>query len=220
MRIDTGTHPRFADRQEAGRQLAARLGGERVAGAVVVGLARGGVEVAAEVAAEMRCPLDALVVRKVGHPAQPEFAIGAVTADGGAYVSGDGGLPPQRLLAAVDDAQRRALQLDRRLHGRVAEADIAGRPCILVDDGVATGATMRAAIDWARRRDAARVLVAVPVAPRETAERIRAQVERLVCLFVPVQFGAVGVWYDDFTEVPDLRVAELLEAASARAALR
>jgi putative phosphoribosyl transferase len=211
----------FANRREAGRLLARALGEarplEEPAGrVVVVGLARGGVEVAAEVAAALGAPLDALAVRKVGHPWQPEYGIGAVAPDGLAYVRSHDGLTEAEVAEAVQAAAQEAGELDARLHERHEAIDVGGATCILVDDGLATGGTMVAAIRWARARGARRVVVAVPVGAASTVRGIERDedVDALVCLATPLDFGAVGIWYDDFRQVSDAAVAELLSAAA------
>ena len=142
--------PLFSDRSDAGRQLAASLA--HVDGdAVVIGLARGGVTVAAEVARRLGLPLDALAVRKIGYPSQPEYGIGAATpGEGGVYLRTDEGLGEAELRAVVERAQAEADALDRELHVRHERLDLHGRTAVLVDDGLATGATMIAAVRWAR----------------------------------------------------------------------
>jgi putative phosphoribosyl transferase len=206
--------PPFRDRQDAGRQLAERLEEERFGHPVVVGLARGGVEVAFEVARRLECPLDALAVRKVGHPLQPEYAIAAVTPGGGVHLRAPSDLSPAEVRQAVERAQSEAEELDRRLHGGRAAVDIAGRPCLLIDDGLATGATMAAAVDWARRRGASAVSVAVPVGAPPTVEVLRHRVDRLVCLWAPDRLSSVGEWYGDFGQTSDERVMDLLARAA------
>lgn len=205
----------YRDREDAGRQLAGALRTEQLENAVVVGLVRGGVEVAAEVARALRLPLDALAVRKVGHPLQPEYAIGAVTPGGGAYIRSHDGLTDAEVTVAAAAATSRAESLDRRLHARRAAADVAGRVCLLVDDGLATGATMIAAIRWARENGASRVVAAVPVGAPETVARLEQEADELHCLEAPEPLGAVGMWYEDFLPVEDERVLELLDAAAA-----
>jgi putative phosphoribosyl transferase len=207
----------FADRREAGALLADRLAGEGVAGGVVVGLARGGVAVAAEVAARLALPLDALAVRKVTHPERPEYGIGAVTPDGRITLMSGIDLDAAVVEAASAAAAAAAAALDLRLHERGAPVDVAGRTCVLVDDGLATGATMVAAARWARARGAARVVVAVPVGPAETIELIERESDAVVCLQVPALMLAVGEWYEDFRQVSTEEVAGLL-AEAARAA--
>jgi putative phosphoribosyl transferase len=215
-----GRFRRFRDRREAGRLLARELIDAEALepearDAVVVGLARGGVDVADEVAAALRAPLDALAVRKVGHPWQPEYGIGAVAPGGVRYIRAHDGLSE----AEVEEATRRAMEaadaLDARLHERTTPVRIAGTKCILVDDGIATGGTMVAAVRWARAQGAARVIVAVPAGAAETVLSLEHEpdVDALVCLVVPRDFGAVGFWYDDFAQVSDDDVSELLEAA-------
>ncbi len=206
----------FRDRREAGRLLAAALERERAGDGVVVGLARGGVAVAAEVAAALDLPLDALAVRKVGHPLQPEYALGAVTPGGGVYVRSADGLTPQQIEAVVAAALARADELDRRLHAHSPALDVAGRACLLVDDGLATGATMEAAIRWARAHGARRVVVAVPVGAPETVERLRGDADSVVCPEQPAGFGAVGLWYREFAAVEDGEVIALLDRAARR----
>jgi putative phosphoribosyl transferase len=206
----------FADRRDAGRRLAAQLAAKRITEGVVVGLARGGVEVGAEVAGRLKMPLDALGVRKIGHPLQPEYAIGAVTPDGGVHLRPDTDLDPSEVAAATSAALADAAALDGRLHAGRPAVDLAGRTCVLVDDGLATGATMAAAVSWARRRGAARVIVAVPVGAPATVEALGQPADGVVCLEEPEALGSVGEWYDDFGQVSDDRVVELLADADPR----
>ena len=193
----------FADRAEAGRRLA-ELVPESDGDPVVLGLARGGVPVAAEVARTLGAPLDVLVVRKVGHPAQPEYALGAVSEDGVAL--------PEGLPSELVDPQRKEAQAQaRRLRGERERLPLAGRDAIVVDDGLATGRSMTAAIEGVARQGAARVVMAVPVA---SGPGIRALAERCetcaVLVVEPPAFFAVGQFYDDFEQVSDEAVAELL----------
>jgi len=206
--------PLFRDRREAGKRLAAALAARRFEHGLVVGLARGGIEVAAEVASALGIPLDALAVRKVGHPAQPEYAIGAVTPGGGAFVRGHDGLSDADVEAAVAAAGRKAEELDRTLHAERPALDVARATAILVDDGLATGATMSAAVRWARRAGAKRVIVAVPVGVEETVAALAAEADQVVCLEQPALFGAVGLWYEHFPQVSDERVVEVLAGST------
>ncbi len=189
---------RFLDRYDAGRRLAQWLGPERADDGIVLGLARGGVLVAAEVAARLRMPLDVLTVRKVGHPLQPEYALGAVVAGGEAYLRSTDGLSEEEVRAAVASARAQADALDRRLRAGREPIDIAGRACLLVDDGLATGSTMIAAIRWARAAGARRVVAAVPVAAAQTAEVVRRLADAFVCPLEMAELWAVGAWYEDF----------------------
>ena len=210
----------FANRRKAGRLLARELD---EAGAldvsdgriVVIGLARGGVEVAAEVAAALHAPLDALAVRKVGHPWHPEYGIGAVAPGGIEYIRAHDGLMDAEVAEAVRIAATKAGTLDARLHAGHAPVDVEGATCILVDDGLATGGTMVAAVRWARARGARRVVVGVPVGAAATARsfELDPDVDSVVCLVTPIDFGAVGMWYDDFHQVSDEDVVALLSAS-------
>jgi predicted phosphoribosyltransferase/dienelactone hydrolase len=214
MRAMTAWSPTvFADRSEAGRLLARELRLQKRHDPVVIGLARGGVAVAAEVARELEAPLDALAVRKVGHPWQPEYAIGAVTPDGRAYVRGHDGLTDEQVEGAVEAARRKAEALDARLHAGRPPVPVAGRACLLVDDGLATGATMIAAVRWARAEGARRVVVAVPVGAASTVARLGSEADEVVVLEAPEDFVAVGFWYQDFEPVEDEDVLALLGAA-------
>jgi len=202
----------FADRHEAGSLLAVRLREARPGDAVVVGLARGGVAVAAAVAAQLGLPLDAVAVRKVGHPLQPEYALGAV-APGVVYLRPDADVPRDAVDAAAADACAEAQALDRRLHEHRSPVAVEGRACILVDDGLATGATMVAAIRWARDRGAARVVVAVPVGPAETLAALEHEADLVVAVEAPRTIFAVSEWYAEFGEVSEVEVAALLARA-------
>ncbi len=206
----------FADRHEAGAALADRLAGQDLDDGVVVGLARGGVVVAAEVARRLGLPLEALAVRKVRHPLQPEYAIGAVTPEGGLFVrSGAGDLTDHELGAAVASARSGAEALDRRIHSRRRPVPVAGRPCLLVDDGLATGATMVAAARWARGAGASRVVVGVPVGSEQSVEMLRHEADAVVCVETPTPLHSVGEWYADFQQVSDDEVVALIAGSSA-----
>lgn len=208
---DWGTvDTRFRDRRDAGRRLAAMLEGERAEDAIVVGLARGGVVVAAEVAAHLHLPLEALTVRKVGHPRQPEYGLGAVVVGEAPVIRASDGLPVAVLREVAADAAREAERLERRLRPERPPVDVTGRACILVDDGLATGSTMVAAVAWARAHEARRVVVAVPVAAWDTAEDLRREVDALVCVTEARNLRAVGTWFDVFTQVDDTEVVALL----------
>ena len=204
------TRALFSDRQHAGRALAGALGLEHGLDAVVVGLARGGVVVAAQVAAELGLPLDVVAVRKIRHPWQPEYAIGAVTPGDGVYVRASDGLTPAELQHAVDAARVRAAKLDARLHRDFNPIGLRDKTCILVDDGLATGATMIAAVRWARTRAAARIVAAVPVGASSSVSLLEDEADAVVCPNALHEFGAVGLWYDRFEPIEDTEVEQLL----------
>jgi putative phosphoribosyl transferase len=204
----------FPNRCVAGRELAAQLGPLKLTEPVVLALPRGGVPVGYEVAHLLGAPLDVLVVRKVGAPDQPELAIGAV-GTGGVTVADEEtmalvGVGGEYFEAA---ARRERLEVERRermfREGR-PPLDLHGHTAILVDDGLATGSTMLAAVDVARKLGASQVVVAVPVGARQACERLAARADRLVCLATPEPFGAVGYWYEDFTQTEDGEVRDLL----------
>ncbi len=216
-----GRSRRFADRVEAGRALGAlvadRLADLGAAPAVVLGLPRGGVPVAAEVARALDAPLDVLLVRKIGVPGQPELAMGAVAAIGDVVevVTNDVVLArlriPDEAFRAVLDEE--LVELRRRTvayRGDRPAPDLAGRTVVVVDDGLATGSTMRAAVAAVRRRDPAAVVVAVPVGARDTCERLRSQVDEVVCALLPDPFHAVHQGYDDFRQTTDDEVLAAL----------
>jgi putative phosphoribosyl transferase len=199
---------RFHDRREAGQVLAKALGaykGRR--DMLVLALPRGGVPVAAEVAAALDAELDLMIVRKLGTPGNSELAMGAV-ASGGLSVMNPEIVSALRIDgAAINEAVRaETREIDRREHayrGARPRPAIAGRPVILVDDGVATGATMRVAIAALRTERPASIVVAVPVAPPDTVETLRAEADEVVCLATPEPFMAIGCWYADFPQLTD-----------------
>jgi putative phosphoribosyl transferase len=207
--------PLFCDRRDGGRAVAAVLP-DLGPDTVVVGLARGGVEVAAEIAAIHGWPLDVLAVRKVRHPYQPEYALGAVAPDGdGIYVRAHDGMSQEQVAEAVALAQREARELDRQLHSEHPPFDCTGRTVVLVDDGLATGATMIAAARWASA-GAARTVAAVPVAARQSVRQILDEVDLFFCPHVRDDFYAVGLWYADFRQLSDEDVVGLIEDAAVR----
>jgi putative phosphoribosyl transferase len=202
----------FRDRAEAGRDLASVLRPYDLGDAVVVGLARGGVAVAAEVARALALPLDALAVRKIGYPTQPEYGIGAVTPGGGGiYLRTPEDLTDEELERAIAQACSEAEALDAVLHADHPCAPLHGRTVVLVDDGLATGATLVASVRWARAQGAGRVVVAVPVAAVESAELLRLEADQLVCPHEERHFGAVGFWYARFAQVRTEEVVALLK---------
>jgi putative phosphoribosyl transferase len=210
---------RFADRRDAGRQLGAKLAG--YAGdptVLVLGLPRGGVPVAYEVAEALGAPLDVLVVRKLGVPGHRELAMGAIASGGLRVVNIDVVKALGILPAAVESvAEREALEMERQqrtYRGSAMLPQLFGRKIIVVDDGLATGSTMRAAVGALRRSSPARIIVAVPVAAAETVRRLGEEADSVVCLIAPPDFRAVSMWYDDFSQTTDEEVRELLESAA------
>ncbi len=208
---------RFADRREAGRRLAVELTNyaER-SDTVVLGLPRGGVPVAYEVARALGAPLDVFVVRKLGVPGHEELAMGAI-ASGGVRVLNDDvvaatGMQP----SDIDEVGARELvtltDQERALRGERPPIDVRDRVAIVVDDGLATGATMRAAVTALAKRGARRIVVAVPTAPSETCQALRQLADEVVCMSTPDPFTAVGLWYEDFAPVGDDEVRELLNS--------
>ncbi len=213
---------RFKDRQDAGRRLATRLERFRDEQPVIIGIPRGGVPVAAEVARALGAPLDVVVVRKIGAPQNPEYAIGAL-AEGGVQVLSDEtvraiGLSHAELQALIGRVASELSGRTRRYRASRAAVELTGRTAILVDDGLATGRSARAALRSPRERGAARVILAVPVAAPASVEALREEADEIVCVEMPEDLWAVGLWYDDFEPTTDEEVAALLDDAVKRAA--
>jgi putative phosphoribosyl transferase len=210
---------RFRDRGDAGRLLASALAGFAERPDVrVLALPRGGVPVAFEVARALGVPLDVFLVRKLGVPGREELAMGAL-ASGGVRLLNDevvrGLKIPDKVIDAVAVAQQRELERRERVYrGDRPPPDVRGCTVILVDDGLATGTSMRAAIAALRRQEPSRIVVAVPVAAASTCEELRAEGEEIVCLRTPEPFYAVGLWYEDFSQTTDHEVRILLERAA------
>ncbi|MBI2821974.1 MAG: phosphoribosyltransferase [Acidobacteria bacterium] len=217
----------FRDRTEAGRLLAARLGSyANRSDVLVLGLPRGGVPVAFEVARALNAPLDVFLVRKLGVPGHEELAMGAIASGGVRVVNDDvvGYLQIQEsTIEAI--AARESVELQRR--ERLYRADrprptVSGRTVLVIDDGLATGSSMRAAVAALRPQQPARLVVAVPVAPLSTCRDLQAMVDEVVCLSTPEPFDGVGRWYENFAQITDGEVRDLLERSLAqpRAPLR
>lgn len=209
----------FADRREAGRALAGELGGRRELNSpLVLGLPRGGVPVAAEVARALDAELDVLVVRKVGVPGQPELAAGAI-ASGGVQVLSErvmtmAGLDEEDLQPVVEREQAELERREQAYRGDRAPLDVSGRTVVLVDDGMATGSTMLAAVQAVRKLGAARIIVAVPTASDEAAADLGREADEVVCLDTPSPYMAVGYWYRNFGQTSDGEVRELLHEST------
>jgi putative phosphoribosyl transferase len=208
----------FRDRADAGAQLARALGRYQNDRPVVLALPRGGVPVGFEIARAFGAPLDVIVVRKLGVPDQPELAMGAIGEEGTVVVNERvlrvAGVSPQEL-AAVEERERTEVERRaRRFRGDRAPLQLEGRTAIVVDDGIATGSTARAALDVARAHGAARVVLAVPVAPPESLRELARHADDVVALATPASFVAVGQWYGDFTQVSEVEVNRLLAAAA------
>jgi len=210
--------PPFSDRHDAGRRLATALVHyQRRTDAVVLALPRGGVPVAFEVAAALHLPLDVFLVRKLGAPGHPEFAIGAIAAGGIRVVSEDAiaalGVTPD----VIDQiAARESVELERRdaaYHAGRPRIDLRGKTAIVIDDGLATGSTMEAAVSALRAQDVARIVVGAPVGARESCARLERLADEVVCLETPAPFQAVGLWYRIFDQTSDDEVVDLLRRA-------
>ena len=211
----------FKNRQQAGQLLAEEIARHGYDDPIVLGLPRGGVPVAAEVAAKLKAPLDVILVRKIGAPMQPELAIGAVV---------DGGSPEIvrneeliRALGLTEDDFREEAQRQLEIIEARRKLWVAGRPripvkdktAIIVDDGIATGATVRASLHALKRQGPKRTVVATPVAPLQAVEALRGEADEVICLEIPAFFGAISVFYLDFSQVSDAEVSRLLESSRA-----
>ena len=209
----------FANRADAGRKLATKLlDYVNCPNVVVLALPRGGVPIAYELARALHAPLDVFLVRKLGVPGNEELAMGAI-ATGGVRVLNSEAISCWDLSESIIDeiAKREQKELERRerlYRGNRPALDISGRTVILVDDGLATGATMRAAALALRQMRPLKIVVAVPVAPLETCEAFRNEVEEVICAITPEPFIAVGAWYSDFSQTSDEEVRKLLKQAS------
>ena len=206
---------RFADRHAAGRALAERLAPVLDPRAsVILALPRGGVPVGYEIAKQIGAPLDVLLVRKLGVPWQPELAFGAVSSGGvtvfNEAVLGELRLTPDETNEVIEQERAELERRERLYRGGRAPADVQGKTAVVVDDGIATGSTVRAALRALAHRGAKRTIVACPVAPPETVELLLREADDVVCLLTPPELLAIGVWYDDFLPVSDEEVLRLL----------
>ena len=207
---------RFESRKGAGRLLADRLK-KYGKDCLVLAIPRGGVVIGAEIARALSCALDVIIIRKLGAPGNPELAIGATTSRGGKVLD-------QKLIDKLQatseyvnsELEKQILEAKRResLYTKEKKLDLLGKTVILVDDGIATGATVEAAIHAVREEAPTKVILAIPVAPSQTVERLRIQVDELVVLSTPEQFWAIGEFYDDFPQVSDEEVLKILQETS------
>jgi len=209
----------FRDRRDAGQVVAGHLAGYvGRRDVVVLGLPRGGVPVAFEVAMALHAPLDVLVVRKLGVPGHEELAMGAIATGDVQVVNEDVvrhlGVTAAVLASVAASEQQELIRRERAFRGDRPPARVEGRTVILVDDGLATGSTMRAAVAALRHRRPARIVVAVPTAAPETCKEFVAEVDEVVCAMTPTPFYGVGQWYEEFTQTADEEVRELLERAA------
>jgi predicted phosphoribosyltransferase len=213
----------YQDRRDAGRQLAELLAAyANDPNVLVLALPRGGVPVAYEVAATLHAPLDLFLVRKLGVPGHEELAMGAI-ASGGVRVRNDEvvrifGITDDLLAAATEREEEELARRERAYRGPRPAPDVSGRTVILVDDGLATGSTMRAAVAALREQKPARIVVAVPVAASSTCDELKAEVDDLICASTPEPFRAVGLWYQDFSQTTDDEIRELLAQAAGQEA--
>jgi predicted phosphoribosyltransferase len=211
--------PRFRDRYDAGKVLASLLGAyAHLPGVLVLALPRGGVPVAFEVAQAVDAPLDVYLVRKLGVPGHEELAMGAIATGGVVFLNDDviqNLQIPAVVIETVAATERGELEQREQLYrDDRPPPDIRGRTVILVDDGLATGSTMRAAVKALRIQGPLRVVVAVPVAAHQTCDQLRVEVDDVVCAYMPDPFYAVGLWYDDFSPTSDQEVRDLLRRSA------
>jgi len=209
---------RYRDRRHAGLELARYLADVKGQDVVVLALPRGGVPVAFEVARALDAQLDVFVVRKLGLPGHPEFAMGAI-ASGGVRVLNDEvvrlyRIPEQAVEAIARDERHELERRERAFRSQRPPLDVGGRTVVLIDDGLATGSTMKAAVEAVRSLRPARIIVAVPVGSPDTCREFAAIADDIICARAPEHFAAVGQWYDDFRQTTDEEVRELLQTAA------
>jgi predicted phosphoribosyltransferase len=213
--VFTGAPRMYRDRVEAGQTLGASLAQYKDKDVLVLGIPRGGVPVAVEVARALNADLDVIVARKLGAPGQPELAIGAVTANGGRFINDEAiaglGVSEEYLQKVIEAEMTEAQRREKRFRGGRPAARIKDRVVIVADDGLATGATMRASVRSVRKAEPARLIVAVPVGSPEACAALRHEVDEVVCLYQPELFWAVGLYYRDFEPTPDDEVTRLLQ---------
>ena len=211
----------YRDRRHAGRVLAGLLQHLReLPGLLILALPRGGVAVGFEVAHALQAPLDVFIVRKLGYPGQEEFAMGAIATGGVQVLNPDTASVAPEVVAGVAARERIELERRERLYrGEHRLPDLDGRTVVVVDDGLATGSTMRAAVQAIRQQQPSHLCVAVPVGAAATVERLRADADEVVCAAMPTAFRAVGLAYNDFPQASDAEVRTLLEAARMERAL-
>ncbi len=208
----------FRDRQEAGRLLAEKLKRYQGRGDIVVlALPRGGLPVGFEIAQELQAPLEVFVVRKLGVPGHEELAMGAIASGDTCIINEDIvqslRVPPELLEHVIEVEQQELLRRESRFRDPEQPLNITNKTVILVDDGLATGATMRAAVDGVKTHHPSAVIIGVPVSARDTFQKFRNVVDDIVAVAVPEEFSSVGQWYRNFTQTTDEEVAELLERA-------
>ena len=213
----------FANRREAGKELAGRLGAYRGrTDLVILALPRGGVPVAFEIAEALDAPMDIFVVRKLGMPGHPEFAMGAIATGGVRVMSQDVirsyGIPPEQIEAVARAEHAELERREREYRGGRTPIELQGRTVILVDDGLATGSTMRAAVQAVRAHEPAGVIVAVPVGATSTCQELAAITDETICARMPERFSSVGLWYRDFSQTTDDEVRMLVEEHARRQA--
>jgi putative phosphoribosyl transferase len=220
LRHQALARPLFRDRTDAGAHLAAALAAYRGQNVLVLGIPRGGVPVAAEVARRLEAELDVVVARKLGSPISPELAIGAITANGGRFLNQDiieeMGVSEAYLEEVTAEQRAEAHRREERFRGPYARREMKGRTVIVVDDGLATGATMRAAVRSVRHRQPAWLVVAVPVGSHQACSALRDEADEVVCLHQPEPFGAVGYYYAHFEPTEDDDVERILHGALAQ----
>lgn len=208
---------RFRNRRDAGLRLAAELRAYAPEHPIVLALPRGGVPVGLEIARELSAPLDVWVVRKIGVPWHPELGVGAVAEGGRVHLShemlGHVGLSHEALSEVIESKRREVAERVRKFRGDRPRPDLRGRTVIVVDDGIATGGTVRTVVESIRAEAPKKIVLAVPVAAPEVVRALASEVDRVVCLLTPADLYAIGLWYDDFEQVPDDEVVRLLERA-------
>lgn len=204
----------FTDRTDAGRQVADAVTAADIHADIVLAIPRGGLPVGRAVADALDIPLDIVSARKIGAPGNPELAIGAVASDGTQWLNEslieEIGVGEEYVATSAEREREAARAKVQRYRGDRPPLDLAGKQVLIVDDGVATGATTTACIRQVAAAGASRIVLAIPVAPRRTIERLRTEVDEVICVEIPSSFGAVGQFYDSFAQVPDERAKEYL----------